>query len=53
MIGPDAGFSAAEIAMADAAGVVGARLGDGVLRAETAAIVAAAIGADVLGWGDA
>jgi 16S rRNA (uracil1498-N3)-methyltransferase len=44
LIGPEAGLSDAERALARAAGVPLARLGDGVvLRSETAAIVAAAL----------
>ena len=42
-IGPEGGFSAAELAMADRCGSGLVRLPGGVLRAETAAIVAAAM----------
>ncbi len=41
LVGPDTGFDGAEVAAAQAAGVVTAGLGDGMLRAETAAIAAA------------
>ncbi len=41
LVGPDTGFDDAEVAAAQAAGVVTAGLGDGMLRAETAAIAAA------------
>ena len=48
LIGPEAGFSAEEHAQARAAGVPIASLGPTVLRAETAAIVAAALAAATL-----
>lgn len=53
VIGPDAGFSEDEVTRARAAGCDVARLGEGILRAETAAIAAAAISADALEWGTA
>ena len=53
VIGPDAGFSEDEVTRARAAGCDVARLGEGILRAETAAITAAAIAADALEWGTA
>lgn len=53
VIGPDAGFSEDEVTRARAAGCDVARLGEGILRAETAAIAAVAIAADVLEWGTA
>lgn len=51
VVGPDAGFSEREIASAVAAGCGIARLGEGILRAETAALMSAAIAADALSWG--
>lgn len=42
LVGPEGGFSDAEFAKMDAAGVVGLSLGKTILRAETAAIVAIA-----------
>lgn len=43
LIGPEGGLSAAERAMADAAGAIRVTLGHDVLRAETAAVVAVAL----------
>lgn len=43
LVGPDTGFDDAEIAAAAAAGVTAAGMGEGMLRAETAAIAAAAL----------
>jgi 16S rRNA (uracil1498-N3)-methyltransferase len=43
LVGPDTGFSDAEVDAAVAAGVTPAGLGDGMLRAETAAIAAATL----------
>ncbi len=43
LIGPEGGFSAAEVAAAETAGVRSVRLGLPILRAETAAVVAAAM----------
>lgn len=43
LIGPEGGFSGAELAAARAAGCAAARLGNLVLRTETAAVAAAAI----------
>ena len=43
LIGPDTGFSAAEVDAAVEAGLVTARLGSGMLRCETAAVTAAAL----------
>ncbi len=51
VIGPDAGLSEDEIARAREAGCALARLGEGILRAETAAIVTAAITAEAYRWG--
>jgi len=48
-IGPEGGFSADEVAQARAAGALPVTLGPRVLRAETAAIVAAALALDTLG----
>ncbi len=49
VVGPDAGFSDAEVAHAAARGVPVCRLGDATLRAETAALTASAVVADALG----
>jgi len=49
LVGPEAGFDAAELAAARAAGVPIATLGPLLLRSETAAIVAAALALDRLG----
>lgn len=49
VVGPDAGFSDAEIARAGTRGVAVCRLGEATLRAETAALAAAAITADAMG----
>ena len=43
LVGPDTGFSDAEVDAATTAGVAAAGLGDGMLRAETAAIAAATL----------
>ncbi len=51
IIGPDAGFAEDEITAARDAGCRLARLGDSVLRAETAALVAVSIAADTQRWG--
>lgn len=48
-IGPEGGFSAGEIALAQRAGAIPVTLGPRILRAETAAIVAATIALDTLG----
>jgi 16S rRNA (uracil1498-N3)-methyltransferase len=48
-IGPEGGFSAGEVAQARAAGALPVTLGPRILRAETAAIVAAALALDTLG----
>lgn len=48
-IGPEGGFSAGEVALARAAGALPVTLGPRILRAETAAIVAAALALDTLG----
>ena len=48
-IGPEGGFSAGEVAQARAAGALPVTLGPRILRAETAAIVAAALALDALG----
>ena len=42
LVGPEGGFTAAEVAIANRAGFVGARLGPRVLRTETAAVAALA-----------
>ena len=47
-VGPEGGFSAAEIALAESRGARTASLGRRVLRAETAAITAAALAAAVI-----
>jgi 16S rRNA (uracil1498-N3)-methyltransferase len=52
VVGPDAGFSAAEVDAARAAGLRVAHLGPAVLRAETAAIAAVTLAA-AAGWGTA
>jgi 16S rRNA (uracil1498-N3)-methyltransferase len=52
LIGPEGGFSAAEVEAARRAGFTGVRLGRRVLRAETAAIAAAAIAAARLEAGE-
>lgn len=52
VVGPDAGFSDAEVAMARDAGLSVCHLGPTILRAETAAIAAVAIAA-AGGWGEA
>ncbi len=49
VVGPDAGFSDAEVAHAAARGVAVCRLGDATLRAETAALAATVVAADALG----
>jgi 16S rRNA (uracil1498-N3)-methyltransferase len=49
VVGSDAGFSEAEIDQARAFGVAICSLGASTLRAETAALVAVAVAADVLG----
>lgn len=49
VVGPDAGFSASEVAAAVAAGATLACLGDAILRTETAAIVAVGVTAAVMG----
>ncbi|HEY2901806.1 MAG TPA: 16S rRNA (uracil(1498)-N(3))-methyltransferase [Polyangia bacterium] len=43
LVGPEGGFSAAEIALAEAAGFVAVGLGRRILRVETAAVVAVAL----------
>lgn len=48
-IGPEGGFSAREVALAQDAGALPVTLGPRILRAETAAIVAAALALDALG----
>ena len=48
-IGPEGGFSAREVAQARGAGALPVTLGPRILRAETAAIVAAALALDALG----
>ncbi|HEU5342863.1 MAG TPA: 16S rRNA (uracil(1498)-N(3))-methyltransferase [Ktedonobacterales bacterium] len=48
-IGPEGGFSAREVERARAAGALPVTLGPRILRAETAAIVAAALAMDALG----
>ncbi len=48
-IGPEGGFSAGEIALAERAGALPVTLGPRILRAETAAIVAATLALDALG----
>jgi 16S rRNA (uracil1498-N3)-methyltransferase len=48
LVGPEAGFSAAERAAAEAAGVTTASLGTAVLRTGTAALAASAIGVGAL-----
>lgn len=48
-IGPEGGFEAEEVAMAESAGAVVVTLGPRILRSETAGIVAAALVLDALG----
>jgi 16S rRNA (uracil1498-N3)-methyltransferase len=48
-IGPEGGFSAGEVALAQQAGALPVTLGPRILRAETAAIVAATLALDALG----
>ena len=48
-VGPEGGFSPQELSQMSAAGVVSVRLGDLVLRTETAATVAAALVLDRMG----
>lgn len=48
-IGPEGGFSAGEVALARESGALPVTLGPRILRAETAAIVAAALALDTLG----
>lgn len=48
-IGPEGGFTPAEVAAAQATGALAVTLGPRILRAETAAIVAAALALDTLG----
>lgn len=43
IVGPEGGFSAAEIAQVDAAGVARARIAEHILRVETAALAACAV----------
>lgn len=50
-IGPEGGFTAEEIAVAEAAGIVPVTLGPRILRAETAAVVATALALAALGDG--
>ena len=50
LVGPESGFAPAEHEAARAAGVPIATLGDIVLRTETAAIAAAVLALDRLGW---
>ncbi|MGZ6376269.1 MAG: 16S rRNA (uracil(1498)-N(3))-methyltransferase [Ktedonobacterales bacterium] len=52
-IGPEGGFSAGEIALAERAGAIPVTLGPRILRAETAAIVASTLALDTLGALDA
>ena len=49
-IGPEGGFSAGEIALAQRHGVIPVTLGPRILRAETAAIVASALALDALAF---
>lgn len=49
IVGPDAGFESGELDIAAAAGVEIARMGDAVLRTETAAIAALVIAAELAG----
>jgi 16S rRNA (uracil1498-N3)-methyltransferase len=49
LIGPEGGFAASEIAVAEAAGFVAVALGRRILRVETAAIVAVALVAEAHG----
>lgn len=50
LVGPDAGWSAAEVARARSAGVPVCRMGPSVLRAETAGIVAVAVALAAAGY---
>ena len=50
VVGPDAGFSEAEVAEARERRILVCRLGDATLRAETAALAATAVAADALGF---
>jgi 16S rRNA (uracil1498-N3)-methyltransferase len=52
-IGPEGGFSAAEVALAERHGARAVTLGRRILRAETAALVAATLALDALGALDA
>lgn len=52
-IGPEGGFSADEIALAERAGAIPVTLGPRILRAETAAIVATTLALDTFGALDA
>jgi 16S rRNA (uracil1498-N3)-methyltransferase len=52
-IGPEGGFSAGEIAIAERTGAIPVTLGPRILRAETAAIVATTLALDALGALDA
>jgi 16S rRNA (uracil1498-N3)-methyltransferase len=52
VVGPDAGFSEAEVAASREAGLTVCHLGPAILRAETAAVAAVAIAAS-RGWGEA
>jgi 16S rRNA (uracil1498-N3)-methyltransferase len=52
-IGPEGGFSAGEVGLATRAGARAVTLGPRILRAETAAIVAATLALDALGALDA
>ncbi|HEU0028977.1 MAG TPA: RsmE family RNA methyltransferase, partial [Ktedonobacterales bacterium] len=52
-IGPEGGFSAAEVALAERHGAHAVTLGRRILRAETAALVAATLALDALGALDA
>ncbi len=49
LVGPEAGFSEAEVGLAGRRGVRACRLGAATLRSETAALVAAALALDALG----
>lgn len=51
VIGPDAGLAEDEVAAARDAGCLLARLGESVLRAETAAVAAVSIAAEAGDWG--
>ena len=50
LVGPEGGFTEAELASLRAAGFVGLRLGPRILRAETAAVAALAVVQARLGW---